>query len=618
MAFSLLMSSAVQTAQYPQAGVTSRSALQGRDEEEATEVYVIYAEDVSVKSQADAINELLDTMVSDKSTIYASEVNDKVNGKDMWTLFWGASLTASQADRIRADPNVGGITKSVTTYDPTMSVTVDGFASLEKRDNGIIRQPNAAEEMKFLSQPYHLELRNFNDYVYDGTAGSGVTVYISDSGANLDNIEFKYGANVGQRVRWLFGQGGGPVQNTDKVDLHPTGHGTCMLCKVTGNKYGVAKRVNPVIARAVQQSSESFLDTIRQIRADFLPIYNRDPKHARAILNLSWGFEDSKYALGDDELVRARWINEFRDILKELISMGVAIVVPTGNAPGPDFAINQYPQLFKGLSGNDGIPELIVVGGVEVYDDKTGHLWPRGRVRTDENNVDIDVYAPSYLINCANNKGGLRNREEVTAAAQVSGLGAYFLGLSSLEKTLHDDDGRQRVIKLKNQIVISAWARNNDQKDIKAIWNTEDPGTCRPPPKSSDSSVGQPCQVSSTTATGNDLTIMGDCYITTVTPTVKANPTGEPQCSCADGAIAGVGVTQVMGTTYSWCQTSGPPVYPTGMLTVTSAPPSTPDSTSVDGPASASSEEPAEPEKPEGKCNKDDASPLNIGGGDCE
>ncbi|KAI4278331.1 MAG: hypothetical protein LQ337_001100 [Flavoplaca oasis] len=511
------MSFAVQAAQDPQEGNTFGKALQGRDEEEATEVYVIYAEDVSVKSQADAINELLDKIVIDKSTIYASEVNDKVNGKDMWTLFWGASLTASQAETIRANPNVGGITKSVTSYDPTMSVTVDDAASLEKRDNGITRQGNAAEEMKFLSQPYHLELRNFKDYVYDGSAGSGVTVYISDSGANLDNIVTSPHDQAILAGTDLYG--GGPVQNTDKVDLHPNGHGTCMLCKVTGNKYGVSKRVNPVVARAVQQSSESFLDTIRQIRADFLPIYNRDPKHARAILSLSWGFEDSKFALGDDALVRARWINEFRDILKELIAMGVTIVVPTGNAPGPDFPINQYPQLFKGQSGNDGIPELIVVGGVEVYNDRTGYLWPRGRVRTDENNVDIDVYAPSYLINCANNKGGLRIREEVTgtslAAAQVSGLGAYFLGLSSLEKTLQDDDGRQRVIKLKNQIVTTAWARNNDQLDIKAIWNTEDPGTCRPPPKSSDSSVGQPCQVSSTTATGNDLTIMGDCYITT-------------------------------------------------------------------------------------------------------
>ena len=83
----------------------SDKPLAERDQE-PTELYVIYAGDVSVKSQADAINQLLDEVVSDKSTIYASEVNRKVNGKDMWTLFWGASLTASQAEKVKADPNV--------------------------------------------------------------------------------------------------------------------------------------------------------------------------------------------------------------------------------------------------------------------------------------------------------------------------------------------------------------------------------------------------------------------------------------------------------------------------------------------------------------------------------
>ncbi|CAO1602019.1 hypothetical protein XANCAGTX0491_005655 [Xanthoria calcicola] len=592
------------------------NALAERDDER-TELYVIYAADVSVKSQADAINRLLDTLVSDKSTVYASEVNRKVNGVDMWTLFWGASLTASQAEKVKADPNVGSIDKSNTEYDPSLSVPVDSLAPLQKRDKGIARQWDAADEMKFLSQPYHLGLRNFNDYVYDGSAGYGVTVYITDTGANLENIEFTQGYNIAQRVRWLFGQVGGTAVNTEQVDRSPRGHGTCMLDKVAGNKYGVAKRVSPVVVRAVQQSSQAYLDTIRQISADYLPVYNHDPTHARAIINLSWGFTNTPEALGSHPDL---WISELRRLLKELISMGATIVVPAGNGPGKDSPINQYPQLFAGQKGDDGIPELIVVGGVEVYDDKNGNLWDRSRVGTPENGVTVDVYAPSYLINCANNAGGFRIREEVTgtslAAAQVSGMGAYFLGLSSLSDTLHDDDGRQRVLKLKRQILTTAWARNNNHVDIKAIWNTEDPGTCRKPPNKSDSAVDQPCQVSSTTATGNDLTIMGDCYITTVTPTTNPNPTGEPQCSCADGAIAGVGSTEIQGTTYSWCQTGGPPVYPTGMQTVVmTTPPPTPPTLE---PTLPPAEEPARPDKPKGKCNKDDASPLNVGGGDCE
>ncbi|KAL8846626.1 MAG: hypothetical protein Q9198_011277 [Flavoplaca austrocitrina] len=183
---SLLISLSVQADQDSK-DTGSEDALGERDEE-ATELYVIYAKDVSIKSQADAINELLGTLVSDKSAIYASEVNRKVGGEDMWTLFWGVPLTASQAEKVKADPNVGAIDKSSTEYDPTLSVTIDDAAPLQKRDKGITRQRDAAEEMKFLSQPYHLELRNFKDYVYDGSAGNGVTVYISDTGANLENI----------------------------------------------------------------------------------------------------------------------------------------------------------------------------------------------------------------------------------------------------------------------------------------------------------------------------------------------------------------------------------------------------------------------------------------------
>lgn len=72
--------------------------------DEPTELYSIYPKDVTVKRQADAINRLLDQYVSpaNKTDIYASECN--CDG--MWTLFWDAPLTASQADMLKQDPNV--------------------------------------------------------------------------------------------------------------------------------------------------------------------------------------------------------------------------------------------------------------------------------------------------------------------------------------------------------------------------------------------------------------------------------------------------------------------------------------------------------------------------------
>ncbi|KAL8996676.1 MAG: hypothetical protein Q9169_003848, partial [Polycauliona sp. 2 TL-2023] len=59
--------------------------------------------DATVKSQAEAINKLLDQHVlpGNKSSIYASECNNH----GMFTLFWDAPLNESQAEILKEDPN---------------------------------------------------------------------------------------------------------------------------------------------------------------------------------------------------------------------------------------------------------------------------------------------------------------------------------------------------------------------------------------------------------------------------------------------------------------------------------------------------------------------------------
>lgn len=81
---------------------TSSVQLNARDDESTQELYSIYPKDVTIKSQADAINALLDRVVTNKTSIYASELNLD----NTWTLFWNARMTESQADIIRKDPNV--------------------------------------------------------------------------------------------------------------------------------------------------------------------------------------------------------------------------------------------------------------------------------------------------------------------------------------------------------------------------------------------------------------------------------------------------------------------------------------------------------------------------------
>ena len=140
--------------------------------------------------------------------------------------------------------------------------------------------------------------------------------------------EFTLGSNVAKRVRWLFGQGAGPP-DTVQTDKHPNAHGTCMLDKIAGYKFGVAKNVNPVVVRAVRSHPLSFLDTVRQINADYQVTYNRDPNNARAIINMSWGFTAT--VLGP---LKDTWVDELRVTMQTLISRGATIVVPAGNSPG--------------------------------------------------------------------------------------------------------------------------------------------------------------------------------------------------------------------------------------------------------------------------------------------
>jgi hypothetical protein len=56
-----------------------------------------------------------------------------------------------------------------------------------KRDDGYVRSQNVAQEMTFVSLPDGENIDDYYDFVYDKSAGSGVTLYIVDSGAELSN-----------------------------------------------------------------------------------------------------------------------------------------------------------------------------------------------------------------------------------------------------------------------------------------------------------------------------------------------------------------------------------------------------------------------------------------------
>ena len=105
-----------------------------------------------------------------------------------------------------------------------------------------------------------------------------------------------------------------------------------MLDKIGGNKFGIAKKVSPVIVKVPREGGpEGWLDSVWKVYDDFKPKYDADPKHATAVLSMSWGYPEDELA---KEGIKDRWMDELRMLLQKLVAMGVLPVTGSGNRPG--------------------------------------------------------------------------------------------------------------------------------------------------------------------------------------------------------------------------------------------------------------------------------------------
>lgn len=106
---------------------------------------------------------------------------------------------------------------------------------------------------------------------------------------------------------------------------------------------------------------------------------------------------------------------------------------------------------------------------------------------------------------------------EMLAAGTISGLGTYFLGLSSLQGNLANDDPVQRVIRLKQQLGLgSSLVRGTKDRTVRSLWNLADPLTCPPdtPPPGFQDGDEVPCKDTSTNS-ANTVIAIPNCYIMT-------------------------------------------------------------------------------------------------------
>ncbi len=102
------------------------------------------------------------------------------------------------------------------------------------------------------------------------------------------------------------------------------------------------------------------------------------------------------------------------------------------------------------------------------------------------------------------------------AAATISGLATYFLGLSSLSGGIITDDPVQRVKNLKDELEVGSSIPRGVDLNVKSLWNLADPRTCPPrtPPPGFQDGDEVPCADTST-GSGNTVVAIPNCFITT-------------------------------------------------------------------------------------------------------
>lgn len=333
-------------------------------------------------------------------------------------------------------------------------------AKLWRRDGTVIRPRTSRPEVKFWSQAPGQNLADLIDFAFLDYAGSGVIVYVHDSGLNINHPEFTGQLPAGvQRgtIRVL------QPPNVPTVDGDLEGHGTCVADKVVGTLYGIAKSVDLTMVPTSNLKNDDYMLAELQAIIDDIKEKKKDAQNNNKfwVVNLSYSLGKS---VRKDRDLRAK----YREKYLAMIDEGALLTVSAGNAGQID--VDQYPALF---AREDAFKQnMIVVGGIDVYGQRA--VFSQGGPL-------VTAWAPAQLqvgmsdgIKCAQGSGSgtyLRTGTSL-AAPQVAGLAAY---LYSSDPSLRAADNPAKAIKEKIESLAADGGASYRRfgSILPGIWNLE-------------------------------------------------------------------------------------------------------------------------------------------------
>ncbi|KAJ3353376.1 serine protease [Entophlyctis luteolus] len=161
------------------------------------------------------------------------------------------NITATDLQKVRALPGMAFIEEDQTVH--TTVPVRSPPSSPQFADE--ITQDHAPWGLTRVSHQLKPDYEHgVDDYIYIGTDGLGVDVYVVDTGINVDHVEFE------GRAIW-----GVTIPENDK-DEDGNGHGTHCAGTIASRAYGVAKKANPIAVKVLRSNgSGSMSDVLKGI-----------------------------------------------------------------------------------------------------------------------------------------------------------------------------------------------------------------------------------------------------------------------------------------------------------------------------------------------------------------
>jgi subtilisin family serine protease len=249
----------------------------------------------------------------------------------------------------------------------------------------ILAQTNAPNGLVRLSN----QAAGGSQYIFDDSAGAGVTVYVVDTGVNAAHTEFSGRATFGANFI------------TGSIDDDENGHGTHCAGTIAGRTFGVAKSASIVGVKVLDaEGSGSFDGIIAGLEWVYQQV-TTDGSATKTVVSMSLGGGSS---------------SAINDAVKDLTDAGIVVVVAAGNEN--EDASNSSPA---------SAPSAITVGAIDSADDSKASFSNFGAA--------VDIFAPG--VDVLSSFIGSNIATEVLsgtsmACPHVAGLSAYLMALEGI------------------------------------------------------------------------------------------------------------------------------------------------------------------------------------------